>query len=512
VSVDESVWTDPTASKTFPQFVRATAAAYGDDLAVTLIGQTVPDDALTYNELDQKSAELARGLVARGVAKGTRIGFIYGNSPTFALLLAAISRIGAIAIPISTLIKANELVRTLRQSDVHGLIVQRSLLGNDYVERLCDALPELRACGPELRLPKTPYLRWIASTGEELPASVRDWSWLTDEAGTVSEVLLREIETEVHPTDQMIEIYTSGSMALPKGVKHLHGPAVYRAQYIRTMMDVERGMASPVGLPMFWVGGLMMSLLPNMTAGAVSVCTEGTSTNSRMAMGSVLQDEDLKVMGAARTKWGLGMSETLGPYSYGDVLRAPGYPLCSPLDHIADRYEVRVVDEDCNPVGDGGIGEVQVRGYALTPGLHKLERADYFTPDGFFHTGDLGLVEGSRINFIGRGGDMIKTGGSNVSPAEVEMELQQLDGVESAYVVGLPDKDRGQLVVAAVVPKDGVTLDFDEMQRTLRDRLSSYKVPRAYVAIDRTEVPMLHSNKVSKRLFEKLMAEKLGRA
>jgi acyl-CoA synthetase (AMP-forming)/AMP-acid ligase II len=67
-------------------------------------------------------------------------------------------------------------------------------------------------------------------------------------------------------------------------------------------------------------------------------------------------------------------------------------------------------------------------------------------------------------------------------------------------------------VVAAVVPKDGVTLDFDEMQRTLRDRLSSYKVPRAYVAIDRTEVPMLHSNKVSKRLFEKLMAEKLGRA
>jgi acyl-CoA synthetase (AMP-forming)/AMP-acid ligase II len=182
------------------------------------------------------------------------------------------------------------------------------------------------------------------------------------------------------------------------------------------------------------------------------------------------------------------------------------------LDHIADRYEVRVADTAGRPVAEGEIGEIQIRGYALTPGLHKVERDLYFTPDGFYHTGDLGLVQGSRILFTGRDGDMIKTASANVSPAEVEQEMQQLDGIHSAYVVGLPDTQRGQLVVAAVVPREGAELDFADIEGKLRQRLSSYKVPRAYVAITRAEVPMLLSNKVSRRQIERLMAQKLGRA
>ena len=136
--------TDPGAATTFPQLVRAAAAAYGDDVAITLKETTTADKSITFLELDRQSAELAKGLIARGVGKGMRVGFIYGNNPSFALMLAAISRIGAIAVPISTMIKSNELVRVLRQSDVSGLIVQRKLLGKDYVDRVCDALPELR--------------------------------------------------------------------------------------------------------------------------------------------------------------------------------------------------------------------------------------------------------------------------------------------------------------------------------------------------------------------------------
>jgi acyl-CoA synthetase (AMP-forming)/AMP-acid ligase II len=172
---------------------------------------------------------------------------------------------------------------------------------------------------------------------------------------------------------------------------------------------------------------------------------------------------------------------------------------------------VRVADEDDRPVGDGEIGEIQVRGYAVTPRLHKVERSRFFTADGFYHTGDMGLVEGSRINFIGRNGDMIKTAGSNVSPAEVEGEMQQLDEVHSAYVVGLPDAQRGQLVAAAVVPREGVEIDFAALEEKLRQRLSSYKVPRAFVAITRDEVPMLFSNKVARRQIEAMLIARLGR-
>lgn len=503
---------DPGSAKTFPQLIRAAAAAYGDDRAILLEGENGIEDALSFAELDVRSAELARGLIARGAGKGTRIGFIHGNGPSFALTLAAIARIGAIAIPISTMIRSNELVRVLRQSDVAGLIVQRNFLGQDYVDRLCEALPELRdGKGADIRVARTPYLRWVVSTGDALPPAIQTMAFLTDAAETVSDALLHAVEAEVHTTDQMVEIYTSGSMALPKGVKHNHGPVLFRTHYLRSMLGVERGQAVRVQMPFFWVGGMMMCLLPAWEVGAVAVCTDRTISNSRVAMGSVLAEDDMKLLVRPRPYWGLGMSETLGPYSYGDVSRAPGYPLCTPMDHFADRYEVRVADEAGNPVAEGEMGEVQVRGYALTPGLHKVEREGYFLPDGFYHTGDMAVVEGNRVHFTGRGGDMIKTADSNVSPAEVEMEMQQLDGIHSAYVVGLPDKERGQLVVAAVVPREGAVLDFTVIEAQLRKNLSSYKVPRAYVALAREEVPMLHSNKIARREIQAMMAERLGR-
>jgi acyl-CoA synthetase (AMP-forming)/AMP-acid ligase II len=503
---------DPTCSQTFPAFVKAAAAAYGDEPAIVLKGETLPDDTISFRELERKSATLARGLIARGVGKGTRVGFIYCNCPMFAVLLAAIARAGAIAIPISTLIKSNELVRVLRQSDVAGLIVQRSMLGKDFVERLCDALPELRQSLPELRLKEVPFLRWIASSGDSLPGAFRDLEWLAEGAGNVSEGLLLEVESQIHSADQLLEIYTSGSMALPKGVKHNHGPVLFRTHYVRKMVTtIQRGVEVPASLPMFWVGGLLMHLLANWEAGAVTVCTERTASDSRMAMGSVLADDDLASMPVMPTRWALGMTETLGPYAYGDVMRVPGYPLCPPLDHIADRFEVRVVDEHGNPVADGERGEIQVRGYALSPGLHKIERSEYFTPNGFYHTGDMGVVQGERILFVGRDGDMIKTANSNVSPAEVELEMQQLEGVHSAYVVGIPDAKLGQLLVAAVVPRDGVLIYAEAIQAALRQRLSSFKVPQAYVMIKREEVPVLHSNKVARREIARLVAQKLGR-
>lgn len=504
---------DVHEAKTFPQLIRAAARAYGDDSALVLREEGVPEESISYAELDRQSAQLARGLISRGAGKGSRIGFIHGNGPGFALMMAAIARTGAVAIPISTMIRANELVRVVRQSDISGLILQRSFLDKDYAERICEALPELSSTdNPDLRIPATPYLRWVASTGEGLPPTIHQLDDIYADASSVNEELLREMESEIATTDQMVEIYTSGSMALPKGVRHNHGPVLFRTHYMRKMGKLERGKEGAAYLPMFWIGGLMMSLMPNWSAGVLTVCTERTMSNSRTAMGSVLSDDDLKSMaGTPPPWWGLGMSETLGPYSFGDEFRAEGWPVCAPMDHFADGYEIRIADENDNPVKDGEIGEMQVRGYPVTPALHKIERSEYWTADGYYHTGDMCKKEGTRIHFVGRNGDMIKAAGSNVSPAEVEMEMQALEGVHNAYVIGLPDKERGQLVVAAVVPREGAKLDFAQIQAELKQKLSSYKVPREYVEIAREDVPVLHSNKVSKRLLEQLLIERLGR-
>ncbi|WP_395390865.1 class I adenylate-forming enzyme family protein [Novosphingobium sp. BL-8A] len=503
----------PGAARTFPELIRSAAAAYGDAVAITLETE-VGSESATFAELDRRSAELARGLLARGVGKGARVGFIFGNGPGFAVALAAIARIGAVAVPISTMIRAGELVRVLRQSDVQGLIVQREMLGKDLVARLVEALPELaaQACGA-LRLTRAPYLRWIVSSGAGLPSGVGPVAWLADAGVDVSEELLGEVEAEVHPTDQMIEIYTSGSMALPKGVRHLHGAVMARSHWLVEMLGVQTGEERPAQLPMFWVGGLMLYLLPGWERGAVTTCTERTLSNSRFAMGSVLAEEDLERIRGPQPWWGLGMSETLGPYGWGDEFRVPGRPVCAPMDHFAPGYDIRIADEDGRPVGNGEIGEMQVRGPAVAPALHKIDRAEHYTADGYLRTGDLCLVEdradGRRIHFVGRGGDMIKVSGSNVSPAEVEMELQALDGVHSAYVVGLPDRERGALLVAALVPRDGAVLDMTAIEARMRDSLSGYKVPRAWVELARDEVPLLHSNKVARRDIARIVAERL---
>ncbi len=511
MSADQQAPGSPENAKTFPQFIRAVAATYGDAIAVNLQGEFQPGESLGYAELERRSAELARGLIARGMGKGSRIGFICGNGPDFAVVFCAIARAGGIAVPISTLLKANELLRVLRQSDVAGLILQREILGKDYVQRLSEALPGLVSCDPELRLTEAPYLRWIATTGPALPGGMRPRSWITEAADSVSEAMLEAVESEVYTTDQVMEIYTSGSMAMPKGVKHNHGPLLARIHFLRRMLPLQQGQTYPVIMPLFWIGGMIMYLFPNMAAGAVSLCTEKTLSNSRFAMGSVLAEGDEMTPPEGWPIWALGMTETIGPYSYGDEVRVKGYPLCPPLDHIAEGFEVRIADFDGNPVPEGERGEVQVRGYALTPGLHKLERADYFTPDGFYHTGDMGIRQGSRILFVGRDGDMIKTASANVSPAEVEMEMQQLPGVHSAYVLGIPDEERGQLLVAAVVPRDGQQVDTDELRELLKERLSGFKVPRAYVVITRDEVPVLHSNKVARRQLADMVARRLGR-
>lgn len=504
---------EPREAQTFAQFVRAAAAAYGDRPAVVLKRDGMVDEVMTFAGLERASAQLARALVARGGGKGSRIGFIYGNGPSFAVIYAAIARIGAVAIPLSTFIKSDELVRVLRQSDVSGLLIQRTLLGTDYVERLCDALPELASSeSSELRIGSVPFLRWIVSSGHGLPRALVSDDSLLAQAESVSEGLLALIEREVHPADQIMEIYTSGSMAQPKGVKHNHGPLLRRVYYLARMMKVPAGLELEAFLPLFWVGGLGISLLINLTVGSTTVCREKTVSDSRTAMGVVLSPDDLDRMRGVPVYWALGMSETFGPYAYGDEIRAEGYPLCSPLDNIAEGFEVRVVDEQGAPVVDGGIGEIQVRGEGLTPGLHKMDRSIYFTPDGFYRTGDLGKVEGRRINFVGRDGDMIKTAGANVSPAEVEAEMQQIGGIESAYVVGVPDEERGQLVVAAMVPRDGVELDYTAIEAALRHRLSSYKVPRVYLTINREEVPMLPTNKVSRRQMEALVICKLPKS
>src|SRR4051812_23120920 len=119
---------DPASTTTVPEFVRAIAARYGDRPALELDG-----DVLTYRALDDESARLGRGLLAKGAGKGARIGLLLANTPAFAVAWTAVTRIGALAVPLSTFYKAAELRRVIRHADLQGIIGQPSMLSQDFV-------------------------------------------------------------------------------------------------------------------------------------------------------------------------------------------------------------------------------------------------------------------------------------------------------------------------------------------------------------------------------------------
>jgi acyl-CoA synthetase (AMP-forming)/AMP-acid ligase II len=137
--------------------------------------------------------------------------------------------------------------------------------------------------------------------------------------------------------------------------------------------------------------------------------------------------------------------------------------------------------------------------------MYGRERLEIFDADGWFHTGDEGSMRDGYLFFVGRLTEMIKTRGANVSPREVEIALEQLADVETAFVVGVPDDEEGERVAAAIVPSPGTELDADDVRDRLRELVSPYKVPSQILVLSEEDVPWLATGKPDKaRLRDRL--------
>jgi len=488
----------PLDAETIPQFLRGLHAAYGDRVA--MVDGT---DTLTYAQLDDQSAVLARGLLAVGVGKGTRIGVLFGNTPEWVATWAAVSRIGAIAVPVSTLFQSVDLAKEVRHADLHGLIMHRTFLGHDYLARLEGALAGLAGSDQTLTLAGAPFLRWVAVSGSGArPGWARSVDWLISAAaGDIDDRILGEVEAEVHVDDVATIIYTSGSSAFPKGVVHSQGAVMTKIHYLADIMQYDRESVVPVSMPIFWVGGLMI-MLPALERGGRVEFQNGqqnrfpVDTTATFAPGTSPFKDGVYPS--------LGMTETLMIYAWGTVPRAGDGAMASPLDVLQPGFEVKVADEAGHRL-EAGTGEILLRGPTVTRGMYKVAHHEAFDADGFYRTGDTGEVDGARVHFRGRKGDTIRTSGANVSPVEVEQQLLLLDGVAEAYVIGVPDPVRGQIVVAAVVAASGSQIEPDEIQAALRARLSSFKVPRRIVVVDETDIARTASGKVRKALLAEVI-------
>lgn len=535
----------PDFTPTSGELVRTCARRWGDKDLVVL-----GDERLSYAALEARSAELARGLLAAGVGKGTHVGLLAPNGPDWVVGWFAATRIGAVVALLNTYAKARELGRALRHGDVAHLLTVGTHLGHDYLDRLEEAAPGLATAeAAQLVLASHPYLRAVWTWD----AKPRPWAGTVDElvadAGRVPAEVLTVAEAEVHPSDPMAMVFSSGSTGDPKAAVHSHGAVVRHPHNLNQLRDLRPDDVLYTPMPLFWVGGFSFTLVAAMHAGCTVVFQEqfepgatlelierervtqvlgwphmakalvdhpsfGERDLSSVRGGNVtaLLPQDQQVDADVPKATSLGMTETLGPHTFGDGSPLPPEKAGS-FGPSVPGVEHKVVDPvTLEELPAGEVGELWLRGYSLMLGLHKRERSETFTPDGWYRTGDAGRFdEDGHFYFTGRMGDLVKTSGMNVTPREVEAVLEEQPEVAMAFVTGIDHPERGQDVVAAVALRPGESLTGDEARRRVKAELASYKVPR-HVAVfgGQAELPMLESGKLDRRRLAAMLAERFG--
>ena len=496
---------------------------------------------LTYREFRAEARRFARGLHALGVRRGDKVAILMGNRPEWLIANFAICSLGAVMVSLNTWATRRELAWLLDHSETSVLVTVDRFLGQDYT----GALREASAAGG---LPKLRHVVRIAPDGRELPGGV-SWDAVLEAGKAVPEGVVDAAEAAVEPPDVACILYTSGSTSTPKGVQLQHYALIENMWGIGERQHLRPGDRLWLAVSLFWGLGCENALFALMThAGTIVLqerfeageaidlieregCTVVYATANMVRAIAEHPDFRTERLASLRTGVTIGTPEQvrlLAELGAREVCNVYGltetYANCTVTD-AGDPIEVRVATvgrplpgfelaiedpETRRPLPAGEVGEIKVRGY-VTCGYYRAEdkNREAFDDEGWFLTGDLGYRdESGRLHFRGRLKEMIKTGGINVAPVEVEEVLMSHPGVEQAYVVGLPDADRDEIVVAVVVPReDPRGADEAALRAHCAGTLAAYKRPRRYRLVAAGDLPLTTTGKVRKLGMKELFAE-----
>ena len=506
-------------------------------------------ERLTYAALRARVDTLARALLGLGVRHGDRVALLLPNRPEWLIGAVAAAKTGATVVAISTFSAPREIAWAIEHAQPRVIVTMEAFRGREYLSAIRAVCPELAKAAPgALRSTRLPELRAIVSIDERRHDGVIPWATLLDETPGVSATALAAAQAAVTPDDVALVLYTSGSIATPKGVMLAHGGVVANGFDIGERMHLTERDRVWLSVPLFWSFGSANALPAVLTHGGGFVLQDSFEPGEALALldgercsvyygmanmaRAILEhpDRPRRALAAMRTGLTIGLPEDLeltmeavsarelcnvygATETYGNCavtdahdplelrLTTQGYPLPGMTIRAVDPASGRVL-----PAGE--VGELRVKGH-LTPGYYREpeQTRAAFDPDGAFITGDLGLVrEDGRVSFRGRLKELIKTGGANVAPLEVEAILMTHPAVRQAYVVGVPDRARGEVGVAAVELRPGASATAEALTAFCRERLASYKVPARIVFRKAEEFPRTATGKVQKpRLREELL-------
>lgn len=501
----------------------------------------------TYGHLAEMVRQFSRGLLRAGVRPGEKAALWLANGLEWVCAMFSLARIGAVFVPINGQFKTEEAEYILRQSDSSVLLLAPRHGKNDYLGMVRELCPELSSCpAGGLKSTKLPFLKRVICTGEMTVPGAFSF----DEIFRKGEAALPEAPpvSDAHQTVSIL--YTSGSTAFPKGVMLTHHNILRNGYEIgeRLALRPEDRYFNPC--PYYHNAGLVDGLLAALTHGSCNVTLPSYDARAAIEM---IEKERCTVIGGIQTMFTRIMEDpsfepkrvatlqrgwTTGPpqtvRDIHDKMGVAGItnlygiseasPCCSisdcandPLEDRIERMgkplpgvEMKMIDSQTGePLSPGEKGEICVRGWNLMQGYYRKpeETAKAVDREGWLHTGDLGFIdEKGLVFFIGRIKNVIRSGGENISPEEVEAYLCRHPKVKHVEVVGLPDQRWGQRLAACVELKEGIMAEPEEIIAFCKGRIANFKVPKEVHFV--TAWPLTGSGKVQKfKLVERLTAK-----
>jgi fatty-acyl-CoA synthase len=535
---------------TLAGFLREITTTHADREAMTFRGGGGEPVRLTYRDMWQQSMRIARALIASGVGKDTRVGLLATNRPEWVVAMFGITLTGGTCVALSSFATASELEQQLRLADVSILFFERSVASHDFAADLLSLCPELRSSSVgELQSQRLPYLRrLIQIDGEPDVPAIASWSTFLELAARVPEQLVNAMAAEIAPADLAMVFFSSGTTGKPKGVMQTHRAAAIQCWRPARILGLKDDVRTWSANGLFWSGNFAMGMgatfavggslvlqryfvpgeaLQLMSAEKVTYPMAWPHQWARLEADPLYLTVDLSTLRyvgetsplrrhpTVHTDWNepmsaYGNSETLTlsaahPSGTAAQIREGnhGFPLPGNTLRIVDPLTGSLL-----PLGE--TGEIAVKGPTLMLGYLKAPSEVVFDEDGFFRTGDGGFIDESGcLHWHGRLNDIIKTGGANVSPLEIDAVLAEYPGVKVAKTVGVPHETLGEMVVACVVAHTDAVLLEAALREFVGGRLSSYKVPRRVLFLLESDLSFTGTNKVKLEALRELAVAKL---
>ncbi len=495
----------------------------------------------SFNQVSEQVDLAARALMAEGVSKGDHVALWLNNCDDWVFLMFAVAKIGAVLVPVNTRFRTHDLEYVLGQSDSAMLITHDVSGPINYLDMVREvvALPEQ---GETVSDPDFPALRKVVILGGDRHSGVVSWPAARQRAASVSAEALSVRAADVRPEAPALIMYTSGTTGFPKGAMHCHN-LIRNVEERAFRLNITPNDTILGYLPLFHAFGFSEAGLMSLVTGARHIVTETFDPAESMDLveaervtilhgfeahvKALSEEQERRPRDTSSLRTGIFGA---GPHSAAPIVRkgqrvlAPiksvsGFGMTelwigagiSSLDDDEERrcegsgwpglgYELRIVDyETGTPIEPGIEGELQVRGGYLMLGYYKKpeETTAAFTDDGWFKTGDAAVWRPDGIlRFLGRHKDMLKVGGENVDPMEVEGLLLEHAGVHQVAVVGAPDPRLAEVAVAYVQRAANAAISKDEIIAYCRGKVASFKIPRHVVFVD--DFPMTASGKIRK--------------